>query len=162
MVPEGILRDELDVFFGTPPAAGTLVARGNLRVASIPFQRQTDYDRLLWACDVNIVRGEDSFVRAQWAGRPLVWHIYPQEADAHRVKLDAFVARHCAAFASGTDMAVGALFDAWNGAGDIRSAWAAAHALLPDWRAGAAVWTAALSTQRDLAGALAASVENRL
>jgi hypothetical protein len=34
---------------------------------------------LLWLCDLNFVRGEDSFVRAQWAARPLVWQIYPQQ-----------------------------------------------------------------------------------
>ena len=27
---------------------------------------------------VNFVRGEDSFVRAQWAARPFAWHVYPQ------------------------------------------------------------------------------------
>ena len=162
VVPEGILRDELASFFGALPAAGAIAARGNLRVASIPFLRQTDYDCLLWACDVNFVRGEDSFVRAQWAGKPLVWHIYAQDADAHRAKLDAFVERHCAAFDSGAAVAVPALLDAWNGAGDIASAWTAAHALLPQWRAGAAAWTAALSAQRDLAGALAECVEKRL
>jgi hypothetical protein len=41
----------------------------------------------LWACDLNFVRGEDSFVRAQWAERPFVWHIYPQQDDAHLEKL---------------------------------------------------------------------------
>ena len=49
-----------------------------LTVRVLPFVPQAEYDRLLWACDVNIVRGEDSFVRAQWANRPFAWHIYPQ------------------------------------------------------------------------------------
>jgi uncharacterized repeat protein (TIGR03837 family) len=42
-------------------------------------------------CDFNIVRGEDSFVRAQLAGKPFIWHIYPQEDRAHEVKLAAFL-----------------------------------------------------------------------
>ena len=46
---------------------------------------------MLWACDVNFVRGEDSLVRALWAGKPLVWHIYPQHDDAHDAKLEAFL-----------------------------------------------------------------------
>ena len=165
VVPEGILRDELAAFFGGPPATGTIATRGNLRVAVIPFLRQTDYDRLLWACDINFIRGEDSFVRAQWAGRPLVWHIYPQEADAHRAKLHAFVERHCAALEGSAALAVRRLFEAWNGDAadvDVTAAWTAAQARLPDWTAGAAAWTAGLSTQRDLAGALAETVEKRL
>jgi len=52
---------------------------------------QTEFDHLLWACDLNFVRGEDSLVRALWAGKPFVWHIYPQHDDAHHAKLDAFL-----------------------------------------------------------------------
>jgi len=62
----------------------------------IPFLLQDDYDRLLWTCDINFVRGEDSFVRAQWAAKPMVWHIYPQAEDHHFVKLRAFLSRYCA------------------------------------------------------------------
>lgn len=61
----------------------------------LPFLSSADYDRLLWTSDVNIVRGEDSFVRAQWAARPMVWHIYPQAEDHHFVKLKAFLSRYC-------------------------------------------------------------------
>ena len=49
----------------------------------LPLLTQRDYDHLLWACDLNFVRGEDSFVRAQWAGAPFVWQIYPQDDGAH-------------------------------------------------------------------------------
>ena len=52
---------------------------------------QTDFDHLLWACDLNCVRGEDSLVRALWAGQPFVWHIYPQHDNAHHAKLEAFL-----------------------------------------------------------------------
>lgn len=52
---------------------------------------QVAFDSLLWACDVNLVRGEDSLVRALWAGQPFVWHIYPQDDDAHYAKLQAFL-----------------------------------------------------------------------
>ena len=57
----------------------------------LPALTQTDYDHLLWACDFNFVRGEDSLVRALWAGRPFVWQIYPQDDGAHHAKLDAFL-----------------------------------------------------------------------
>ncbi len=57
----------------------------------LPLLSQTDFDHLLWACDFNLVRGEDSLVRAIWAGQPFAWHIYPQHDDAHHTKLQAFL-----------------------------------------------------------------------
>jgi uncharacterized repeat protein (TIGR03837 family) len=68
------------------PASGA----GNLQIEQLPYLSQTDYDHLLWACDLNFVRGEDSVVRALWAGKPFVWHIYPQDDRAHHKKLQAF------------------------------------------------------------------------
>ena len=64
---------------------------GHLRISYLPLLPQTEFDTLLWACDLNFVRGEDSLVRALWAGRPFVWQIYPQDDGAHRAKLDAFL-----------------------------------------------------------------------
>jgi uncharacterized repeat protein (TIGR03837 family) len=58
---------------------------------ALPYTTQDTFDHLLWACDLNCVRGEDSLVRALWAGQPLVWHIYPQDDQAHHAKLDAFL-----------------------------------------------------------------------
>jgi uncharacterized repeat protein (TIGR03837 family) len=46
---------------------------------------------MLWACDLNLVRGEDSLVRALWAGQAFIWHIYPQDDNAHHAKLEAFL-----------------------------------------------------------------------
>ena len=63
----------------------------NLQLLSIPFVSQDEYDWVLSQCDFNIVRGEDSFIRAQLAGKPFIWHIYPQEDRAHEVKLAAFL-----------------------------------------------------------------------
>jgi uncharacterized repeat protein (TIGR03837 family) len=64
---------------------------GRLRISEIPFLAQHEYDRLLWSCDLNFVRGEDSWVRAIWSGRPFVWQIYKQAEAAHLPKLDAFL-----------------------------------------------------------------------
>lgn len=61
------------------------------RVHPLPLLTQQDFDHLLWSCDLNFVRGEDSLVRALWAGRPFVWQIYPQHDDAHHAKLNAFL-----------------------------------------------------------------------
>ncbi|MCU0761407.1 MAG: elongation factor P maturation arginine rhamnosyltransferase EarP [Hydrogenophaga sp.] len=52
---------------------------------------QRDFDELLWASDLNLVRGEDSLVRALWAGQAFVWNIYPQHDNAHHAKLEAFL-----------------------------------------------------------------------
>jgi uncharacterized repeat protein (TIGR03837 family) len=57
----------------------------------LPQLSQHEFDHLLWASDVNFVRGEDSLVRALWAGKPLVWHIYPQHDGVHALKLEAFL-----------------------------------------------------------------------
>jgi uncharacterized repeat protein (TIGR03837 family) len=59
----------------------------------LPPLTQRDYDHLLWACDLNFVRGEDSLVRAVWAGKPFIWQIYPQHDNAHHDKLEAFLGR---------------------------------------------------------------------
>lgn len=93
LVPEGVAREQIEVFLGCPAVSGVSTTRGKLTVRVIPFVPQADYDKLLWSCDMNFVRGEDSFVRAQWAGRPFIWHIYPQEKNLHHVKLNAFLAR---------------------------------------------------------------------
>ena len=75
----------------------------------LPRLTQTDFDHLLWACDMNFVRGEDSLVRGLWAGKPLIWQIYPQDDDAHHSKLDAFL-RQISASAE-----VRRLHNIWNG-----------------------------------------------
>jgi uncharacterized repeat protein (TIGR03837 family) len=64
---------------------------GKLLFFNLPALTQIDFDHLLWACDLNFVRGEDSLVRALWANKPFIWQIYPQHDDAHHAKLAAFL-----------------------------------------------------------------------
>jgi uncharacterized repeat protein (TIGR03837 family) len=64
---------------------------GALQLHFLPLLSQRDYDHLLWSCDLNFVRGEDSLVRGLLAGVPSVWQIYPQEDQAHHAKLEAFL-----------------------------------------------------------------------
>lgn len=97
--------------------------RGNLAVRVLPFMDQLRYDEFLWACDCNFVRGEDSFVRAQWAARPFVWHIYPQQEDAHWVKLHAFVDRYCAGLPAEAASGLRAFWEAWNRGSGAGEAW---------------------------------------
>ncbi|MCD6025632.1 MAG: hypothetical protein K0R08_151 [Solimicrobium sp.] len=91
LAPEGIASEALQQFLASPAKVGASASRGALTVRVIPFLSQPEYDKLLWACDLNFVRGEDSFVRAQWAGRPFIWHIYPQDNNLHHIKLNAFL-----------------------------------------------------------------------
>ena len=65
--------------------------RNLLFFSYLPLLPQTEFDHLLWACDLNFVRGEDSVVRALWAGKAFVWQIYPQDDEAHLDKLNAFL-----------------------------------------------------------------------
>ena len=65
--------------------------REQLSFSYLPALCQHDFDHLLWTADLNFVRGEDSLVRALWAGRPFIWQIYHQEDNAHHLKLDAFL-----------------------------------------------------------------------
>jgi uncharacterized repeat protein (TIGR03837 family) len=155
VVPEGTARAVLERWTGgTGLRAGKRVGRGALTLVAVPFVAQDDYDQLLWACDVNFVRGEDSFVRAQWAARPLVWHVYAQTENAHRLKLDAFLARYGAALPPDPAAALRGLSIAWNGEGDAGAAWQPFAAAQPALRMHAETWAAEAAAKPDLASTL--------
>lgn len=162
LIPEGRAAERLAARFGAPSQAGDCWRLGALTAHILPFVEQPDYDRLLWCCDINFVRGEDSFVRAQWAGRPFVWHIYPQEDDAHRAKLDAFLALYCAALPAGQTETVRRMWHAWNGDGEVDHAWPAFAALDTELARHGEGWAASLRTLGDLAGNLARFSQSRL
>ncbi len=91
-LPEGRLLASARAALNRPDlVAGDTLHQGNITLHILPFLPQAQFDRLLWLCDLNFVRGEDSLVRALWAGKPLVWQIYPTEDDAHWAKLDALL-----------------------------------------------------------------------
>jgi len=154
LVPQGVASAQLAAWAGRLPAPGEVLRAGSLSLQQVPFLDQPDYDRLLWCCDLNFVRGEDSMVRAQWAQRPLVWQIYPQQEDAHRVKLDAFLALYCAGMAPEAAQACRNAWHAWNGDGDIGAGWPALRASLPALQAHMAGWCGRLRGLGDLAGNL--------
>ena len=95
-------------------ALGPSLALGELRACIVEPLTQPEYDHLLWASDLNFVRGEDSFVRAQWAGAPFVWHVYPQGDGAHRAKLEAFLDAFLLAADPRLASSVRALARAWS------------------------------------------------
>ena len=64
---------------------------GALRITHLPWVSQVEFDALLARHDLNLVRGEDSWVRAIWAGQAFVWQVYPQDDGVHHTKLAAFL-----------------------------------------------------------------------
>ncbi|AOK09658.1 MULTISPECIES: elongation factor P maturation arginine rhamnosyltransferase EarP [Burkholderia] len=161
LVPAGRISPAVARFFGTASFdAGARATLGNLTAYGLAFVPQADYDALLWAADVNFVRGEDSFVRAQWARKPFVWQIYPQADDAHLPKLDAALAHLAAGLADAPRAALERFWHAWNGVGtpdwdDIRQHRAALDA-------NATRWADTLAGVGDLAGKLAEYAKSQL
>ena len=136
--------------------------RGAVEAFVVPFLDQDRYDELLWACDLNFVRGEDSFVRAQWAARPFVWHIYPQDDGAHWVKLAAFVARYTAGMDRGHAACVTAMWEAWNRGEAMARTWPAFEAALAAIFPHAEDWAGRLAARPDLATQLVDFADNVL
>ena len=121
----------------------------NLTLIGIPFLSQAGYDRLLWACDLNFVRGEDSFVRALWAGKPLIWNIYPQQDAVHLQKLEAFLAIYLQDTPEA--QALSAFWRAWNGIEGDPLEWSNFVKALPGLNRHAQHWAISLAQQNDLA-----------
>ncbi|NRR32406.1 elongation factor P maturation arginine rhamnosyltransferase EarP [Oxalobacteraceae bacterium] len=156
LVPEGVASEAVQAFLGAPAVAGAAQTRGALTVRVLPFVAQPDYDKLLWACDLNFVRGEDSFVRAQWAGKPFVWHIYPQDDNLHHKKLRAFLGRYAGALD-----ALNAAALAWNDApvgsaagSDWTALWTAFAADMPAMTEWAVDWRRQMHDNGDLSSNL--------
>jgi uncharacterized repeat protein (TIGR03837 family) len=166
LVPEGRVLPQLAAWLAVSGLrGGDTYQRGGLALHILPFTDQDTYDHLLWACDLNFVRGEDSCVRAQWAARPLVWQAYPQADAAHWEKTEALLARYTAGLECDAARAVEGLWRHWNG----MPATASVAACWAEWRAHAAVierhaeaWRAQLAGAGSLAGKLVEFAENKL
>ena len=132
-----------------------LQAQG-LRVQVLPWLSQADYDHLLWSCDLNWVRGEDSLVRALWAGVPWVWQAYVQHDLAHHAKVLALLDR------LNLPAEVAALWRAWNGLPECDWPGLPPAAQRQHWQRAAADRGAGLDQQPDLATALRAFAQQQL
>ncbi|MFD1555654.1 elongation factor P maturation arginine rhamnosyltransferase EarP [Paraburkholderia silviterrae] len=186
LVPQGRISGALARYFGVQSFdAHACAERGSLRAHGLAFTEQRGYDALLWASDLNFVRGEDSFVRAQWAARPFVWQIYPQADDAHLPKLDAALEHYARTLAEAPRNALARFWHAWNGNGDhaatagSNSAASLSHETsapmpppVPDWRdfaqhlpafkTRAQAWAGELAQAGDLGGNLAEFAKTQL
>jgi len=166
LVPEGRVIPQLAEWFGERALrAGDAHQRGKLRLHVLPFTDQDAYDRLLWACDLNFVRGEDSCVRAQWAARPLVWQAYPQANEAHWDKTNALLAHYTEGLTRDAAHAVSGMWRHWNGmpeADTMAASWAAWRAHQVAIEAHAAAWCDRLERAGRLADKLVEFAENKL
>lgn len=161
LLPEGKALEQAASWAGrTSLAVGDSVQRGNLVLHVIPFLPQEHYDLLLWACDCNFVRGEDSFVRAQWAARPLIWQIYPQQDNVHQIKLNAFLDRYCQGLAEEAAAALCTFHHNWNSGEclDWNNFWQHRAVL----QSHAVAWAGQLAQLIDLASNLVSFCENKM
>jgi len=155
LVTDSRVLASVSTALGRPLAPGERCRDGALDLQVLPFMRQETYDDLLAACDLNFVRGEDSLVRALWAGKSFVWHIYPQDDDAHRIKLDAFLDRYCAGLSAAADTALRAFWHAWNAETANAAQWQAYADHLPEIAAHTRFFRDRLAQLPDLAKTLA-------
>lgn len=166
LVPEGRAIPQLATWLAVPALrAGDGYRRGALRLHILPFSDQDAYDRLLWACGLNFVRGEDSCVRAQWAARPLVWQAYPQADAAHFDKLDALLARYTEGLDCAAAEAVSGMWRHWNGmprAVGLAACWLAWRAHQVAIERHAEAWSDHLGKVGRLTVKLVEFAENRL
>ena len=148
------LAEQPTLLLLTPGPAQQQVTHGlgALRLHRLPWMSQPEFDRMLWACDINFVRGEDSLVRALWAGGALAWQLYPQHDGAHFGKLEALLSTTRA------PAAVAGFWRAWNGAPG--AAW---PGLPPSavWRDWVQAWRHEMLAQDDLCTRLLAWVRQQ-
>ncbi|NVZ60457.1 elongation factor P maturation arginine rhamnosyltransferase EarP [Pseudomonas gingeri] len=155
LVPEGRVLADVQRWLGSGELrAGAIETRRALTVQVLPFVPQQAYDRLLWSCDFNAVRGEDSFIRAQWAGRPLLWHIYRQEDDIHLDKLEAFLALYTRGLSEPALAAFSGWWRAWNSGKGVGESWSAVLHNERELAEHAERWCLEQASRPDLATAL--------
>ncbi len=156
LVPNGKILTSINQTIGQNLKVGDIYTRGELRLQVIPFVPQTEYDKLLWACDINFVRGEDSFVRAQWAAKPMFWHIYPQDEEVHITKLDAFLDIYTRQASPPLKPLLSQAWLAWNQGGAMETHWQQLVLQLDEWQQHSRNWCDFLLEQADLASQLVA------
>lgn len=160
LVPAGALATELQQHYPQLRSTGWM-EWGQLRLQLLPFVDQPAFDQLLWCCDINFVRGEDSLIRAIWAGRPFNWQLYRQPDDAHLDKLEAFWQQYKHQMPTQLHDALETFWQAWNEPLDLVTPWQQLLPLLPYWQQHASRWQQQLSLQDDLAKNLVRFVEKK-
>lgn len=135
----------------------------SLDIDYLPWVSQDELDEILITSDFNVVRGEDSFVRAQWAGRPFLWDIYPTDDGAHLIKMAAFMQRYRFGMEASLAEAMGGLWQAWVRRQDdlLAAAWALGRLKFKAWQAHAEAWRVSGLPKPGLVDQLWAFLEKR-
>lgn len=161
LIPESSLLASVAQHLGVDILqAGEIFTQGALTIRILPFLSQADYDRLLWSCDLNFVRGEDSWIRAIWAGKPFIWQPYLQTEDTHITKLNAFLQHYLGGLEPDPAEALAAFHHQWAHLQLAPESWNSLTAALPILRRHAALQTQALAAHTDLAAKLVIFVRN--
>ena len=152
-----------------PVPAGTTLQQGQLLLHTLPWIPQHEYDLLLQVCDWNMVRGEDSWVTAQWSKHPLIWQAYPQTDNTHHIKLQAFAQRYHEGLPTLVGQALHTIWCRWNGMPDAgsdspadwRTLWQTLQRHNAELQAHALNWANRQSEQADLVTQLQLFVINK-
>lgn len=151
LIPQGRILNSINPLLEKPLVIGEPQTKRSLTLETIPFMNQLEYDHLLQKCDLNFVRGEDSLVRAIWAGKPFVWHIYQQDEDAHMIKLQAFLDLYTTEFPEELREKIRDFWLGWNRQSRIASEWLAIETYFSDWMDLHSDWCNRVYEQQDLA-----------
>jgi hypothetical protein len=90
----------------------------------------------------------------RWAGRPLIWHIYEQDDDAHWAKLDAFLELYRMGLSEQAGQALTKVWHDWNAGRDMVQSWSALEKHQAELAAHADRWCLEQALQDDLTTAL--------
>lgn len=156
LIPQGRILNSINPLLEKSLTIGEPQTKGSLTLEAIPFMNQLEYDQLLKKCDVNFVRGEDSLVRAIWAGKPFVWHIYQQEDDAHMIKLQAFLDLYTREFPEDLREKISTFWLGWNRQNMVDKSWNQLN--LEQWIRFNLQWARSKRAETDLASRLMAIV----
>jgi uncharacterized repeat protein (TIGR03837 family) len=150
LIPQGRILNSINPLLKKPLIIGERQTKGSLTLETIPFMNQLEYDQLLQKCDLNFVRGEDSLVRAIWAGKPFVWHIYQQEEDAHMIKLQAFLDIYTQDFPEELREKLSEFWLGWNRQESIGNSWNQLDLIFDKWITGNDQWVSSKLAETDL------------
>ena len=163
VVPEGRSVADLSRRLGLGLArAGDAWRDGSLQLRVVPFTDQDAYDRLLWSCDLNMVRGEDSLVRALWAGRAMLWQAYPQQDDDHHAKVEALLDRLLLFLEPAAVADAAALWRHWNGMSGREPAWTRVGRTVGALASAVAAWRQVLGKGPELATSLVKAAASQI
>lgn len=158
-VPTGSYLDKIGEFFGYPEIkVGDTLHQQQLSLTVLPFLTQDEYDQLLWCCDLNFVRGEDSWVRALWSTQPFIWQTYPQDQKLHLTKLAAFLDQ----YEIKQDHILHTFQHAWLDGEITTKLWNHLIIALPTLKQHAELQTRKFEQQRDLAAKLVIFTKNKV